>query len=62
MERDLGARGTGWLGHREIPRPAVVQREPLLSKADWLDCVLAIWIAEAMLWDGVKGKRDPSHR
>ncbi|MBI2973759.1 MAG: hypothetical protein HYY39_08260 [Armatimonadetes bacterium] len=39
----------GWIGHREIPRPAVVRREHRHTKTDWLDCLLAIWIAEAML-------------
>lgn len=40
---------TGWLGHQEIPQPARVRREYPRRNADWLDCLLAIWIAEAML-------------
>jgi len=37
------------MGHREIPRPALVRREHRRTTTDWLDCVLTIWIAEAML-------------
>lgn len=40
---------TGWLGHQDIPRPACVRREYPRGHTDWLDCLLAIWIAEAML-------------
>lgn len=40
---------TGWLGHKEIPQPALVRRERLGPRVDWLDCMLALWIAEAML-------------
>lgn len=40
---------TGWLGHRNIPRPAVVCRERRSTPTDGLDCLLAIWIAQAML-------------
>ncbi len=40
---------SGWLGHRGIPRPAVVRREHRSAPADGLDCLLAIWIAQAML-------------
>ena len=40
---------TGWLGHQDIPQPARVRREYPRRNADWLDCLLAIWIAEAML-------------
>ena len=39
----------GWMGHRDIPRPAVVRRESLRSQADWFDCLLTIWIAQAAL-------------
>jgi hypothetical protein len=37
------------MGHAGIPRPAVVRRERPRRHADWLDCLLAIWIAEATL-------------
>jgi len=40
---------TGWMGHRDIPRPPLVRREHRRAATDWLDCVLTIWIAEAML-------------
>ncbi len=40
---------TGWLGHREISRPAMAPRECHPGNVDWLDCLLAVWIAEAML-------------
>ncbi|HEX4840716.1 MAG TPA: hypothetical protein VFV60_00980 [bacterium] len=40
---------TGWMGHRDIPRPPLVRREHRHKATDWLDCVLTIWIAEAML-------------
>lgn len=40
---------TGWLGHQEIPQPARVRREHPGPHVDWLDCLLALWIAEAML-------------
>jgi hypothetical protein len=40
---------TGWMGHRDIPRPALVRREQRRAATDWLDCVLTLWIAEAML-------------
>jgi len=43
------ALATGWLGHRGIPQPALVRREYPGPRVDWFDCVLAIWIAEAML-------------
>ena len=43
--------GTGWLGHKDIPRPARVLREYARQSVDWLDCLLALWIAEAMLGD-----------
>jgi len=45
---------TGWLGHKDIPRPALVRQESLRAQVDGLDCLLAIWIAEAML-DGRRG-------
>ncbi len=47
--RDRKVVQTGWMGHRDIPRPALVRREHRQTPADWLDCVLTIWIAEAML-------------
>jgi hypothetical protein len=52
--KSLGSRNrkvprTGWMGHRDIPRPALVRREHRRTATDWLDCVLTIWIAEAML-------------
>jgi len=40
---------TGWLGHKDIPRPALVRQEYPRAHIDGLDCLLAIWIAEAML-------------
>lgn len=40
---------TGWLGHQNIAQPARVRREHPRGPIDWLDCLLAIWIAEAML-------------
>jgi hypothetical protein len=43
---------TGWLGHTDIPQPARVRREYPQPHIDWLDCLLAIWIAEAMLEAG----------
>ena len=43
---------TGWLGHKDIPQPARVRREYTRPHIDWLDCLLAIWIAEAMLEGG----------
>jgi hypothetical protein len=46
----------GWMGHRDIPRPAVVRREPRRAQADWLDCLLTIWIAQATL-DSEPGER-----
>ncbi len=54
MDRHTVAQKTGWLGHREIPRPTIVQREHSSRDADQLDCLLAIWIAEAMLEDRSK--------
>jgi hypothetical protein len=47
--RNRKVRQTGWMGHRDIPRPALVRREHRRTETDWLDCVLTIWIAEAML-------------
>ena len=51
------------MGHTEIPRPAVVRRERQRTYTDRLDCLLAIWIAEAMLESLVKRPpvvKDPS--
>ncbi len=61
--RNWRALQTGWMGHRDIPRPAVVRREQPRKHADWLDCLLTIWIAEAMLEPLSKrplSKKEPS--
>lgn len=49
VHRERRPRLSGWMGHTEIPRPAVVRRERQRKYTDWLDCLLAIWIAEATL-------------
>ena len=56
MKTSGTAAPSGWLGHRSIPRPAVVRREHRSRRTDGLDCLLAIWIAQAMLETSVRGR------
>ncbi|MDQ7844180.1 MAG: hypothetical protein QN141_09315 [Armatimonadota bacterium] len=49
---------SGWLGHKDIPRPALVRQEYPRPLVDGLDCLLALWIAEAMLDGGTGDGRE----
>lgn len=48
----------GWLGHKDIPQPPLVRQEYPRPHMDGLDCLLAIWIAEAMLDGGAGDGRE----